>query len=255
MFEQLSVKQVEINISSMEKSYSLINALLADGRKGLVRLATRIDLELKKREHFLQLWDYEQEYWQKKVLVAGIDEAGRGPLAGPVVSAAVVFTQIPDLLGINDSKKLSEQDRNELSIKIKKHAKHYAIGVADNTVIDSINILQATKTSMVNAVRGLGLGEPVSKLLIDGNFTIDLDLPQEAVVKGDSKVGSIAAASILAKVYRDEYMCKLHEKYPMYNFPKHKGYPTEEHLWAIQKYGPSPIHRLSFRGVKEGIDA
>ncbi|QNO16390.1 ribonuclease HII [Alkalicella caledoniensis] len=249
MFEQMTIKQVENNINKMEKNYELVNALRADGRSGLVSLAGRVETQIKKMEHFYRLWCYEKEYWQQSLLVAGLDEAGRGPLAGPVVSAAVVFDNIPELFGINDSKKLSEQDRNELYGKIKEQAKYYSIGVADNTVIDKINILQATKTSMINAVKGIDAS--LGMLLIDGNFTIDLPLPQRPIVKGDSKVGSIGAASILAKVYRDEYMYKLHEKYPMYNFSKNKGYPTEEHLWAIRKYGPSPIHRLTFRGVKE----
>ncbi len=182
--------------------------------------------------------------------IAGIDEAGRGPLAGPVVSAAVVLPEDFHCPGITDSKKLSEKKREALFPLITEKALAVGIGIADHEEIDRINILQASLLSMKRAAADLGAVTP-DYLLIDGKFTIDSPIGQEAIVKGDSKSISIAAASIIAKVTRDRIMAKLSLKYPVYEFHRHKGYPTKAHKAAIETHGPCPVHRKSFRGVKQ----
>ncbi|MCK5312929.1 MAG: ribonuclease HII [Desulfobacteraceae bacterium] len=185
--------------------------------------------------------------------IAGIDEAGRGPLAGPVVSAAVVlphgFTD-PD---IKDSKQLTPAKRNLLHSRITELALFTAIGVADITEIDRDNILRASLNSMKRACENLFI--PPDYLLIDGKFEIKSDIPQKAIIKGDSKSISIAAASIIAKVERDRLMIKFDQLYPEYGFAQHKGYPTKAHKQAIIEHGVTPIHRKTFKGVKEVLVA
>jgi ribonuclease HII len=181
-------------------------------------------------------------------IIAGVDEAGRGPLAGPVVSAAVVLPENFDIPGINDSKKLSEKKRAALFPEIQSQAIAFGIGIADHGEIDRINILQASLLSMKRAVDDLGLIPDY--LLIDGKFTIDSNIDQRPVIKGDTLSLSIAAASILAKVTRDRIMTDLDLQYPEYEFKRHKGYPTKAHKQAILTHGPCPIHRKSFKGVK-----
>jgi len=191
-------------------------------------------------------------------IVAGIDEAGRGPLAGPVVSAAVILPQNFECVGINDSKKLSEKQRNYFFTIIRKQAIAVSTGIASHDEIDQINILQASLLSMKRAVENLSNPPDFIApdfLLIDGKFTINMDITQTALIKGDSRSISIAAASIIAKVTRDAIMADLHKKYPHYNFIRHKGYPTRAHKEAIVKYGPCPVHRMTFKGVKEVINA
>lgn len=182
-------------------------------------------------------------------IIAGVDEAGRGPLAGPVVSAAVILPENFDISGINDSKKLSEKKRAALFPKIQSQAIAFGIGIADHGEIDRINILQASLLSMKRAVDDLGLIPDY--LLIDGKFTIDSNIDQRPVIKGDTLSLSIAAASILAKVTRDRIMTDLDLQYPEYEFKRHKGYPTKTHKQAILAHGPCPIHRKSFKGVKD----
>ncbi len=181
--------------------------------------------------------------------IAGIDEAGRGPLAGPVVSAAVILPFSFPVSGVTDSKKLTPKKREELYEKIYDHAVSIGIGIVDPVEIDRMNILKASLLSMSISVKNLN-PQP-DCLLIDGTFQIPLDLPQETIPKGDGLSISIAAASIVAKVTRDRLMIRYHEDYPQFGFSKHKGYPTKIHKEAIKKYGYSPIHRRSFRGVKE----
>lgn len=191
-------------------------------------------------------------------MIAGIDEAGRGPLAGPVVSAAVILPHDFFCEGINDSKKLSEKKRDALFPRIMEKATAVSTGIASHHEIDGINILRASLLSMKRAVENLSAlpGSPVPDfLLIDGKFTLNLEIHQSAIVKGDSKSISIAAASIIAKVTRDAIMKELHEIYPVYDFIRHKGYPTKAHKEAILKHGPCPVHRLTFRGVKEVLHA
>ena len=179
--------------------------------------------------------------------IAGIDEAGRGPLAGPVVSGAVILPPDFHCPEITDSKRLSEKKREALFPVILENASAVGIGIADHREIDRINILQASLLSMRRAVDDLGTLPDY--LLIDGKFTIDSDVDQEAVVKGDARSISIAAASIVAKVTRDRIMKDLSLEYPAYDFHRHKGYPTRAHKAAIQRHGPCPVHRKSFRGV------
>ncbi len=179
--------------------------------------------------------------------IAGIDEAGRGCLAGPVVAAAVILPDNFFLPGLNDSKKLSPQKREKIAVEIKAQAKAWAIGLAWPEEIDRINILQATLKAMGRAVKNLK--QTPRFLLIDGNQTIPLDIPQKAVVGGDAQVPCISAASILAKTFRDHLMFHLDRRYPGYRLAKHKGYGTREHLLAIKRLGPCPVHRKTFKGV------
>ncbi len=193
--------------------------------------------------------EYENKYYEKGCkYIAGVDEAGRGPLAGPVFAAAVIFEKGVFIPEINDSKKLSEKKREELFEVIKEKALCYSIVSVDEKEIDKINILNAALKCFNMAVSNLSIKPDVA--LIDGNRCGEMPVPCETIVKGDSKSMSVAAASILAKVARDRYIVELDAVYPEYNFKKHKGYGTKEHLEAIQKYGPCPIHRLSFKGVK-----
>lgn len=177
-------------------------------------------------------------------VVAGIDEAGRGPLAGPVFAAAVILPDGLDELGINDSKKLSEKKRDALFELIKEKALAWSVASASEKEIDEINILNATFLAMKRAVESLEIKPDIA--LVDGNRKPGTGIEEMTLVKGDSKSISIAAASILAKVSRDRYLSELDKKYPEYQFGKHKGYPTALHYEMIKKYGISPVHRLSF---------
>lgn len=196
------------------------------------------------------LWLFEKKAFQKGFSkIAGIDEAGRGPLAGPVVSAAVIIPNSLQISGISDSKKLTPKKRDYLYEKIYDLAVSVGIGIVDPFEIDRINILQASLLSMAMAAENLA-PQP-DCLLIDGTFLISSTLPQEAIPKGDALSVSIAAASIVAKVTRDRLMERYHQDYPLFGFSKHKGYPTKAHKEAIRKFGCCLIHRKSFRGVKE----
>lgn len=179
--------------------------------------------------------------------MAGIDEAGRGPLAGPVVAAAVILFRRFSISHLNDSKKILPKRREALFREIARHGL-VGIGVVDEEQIDKINIYQATRLAMKRAV--LSLTRTPDLLLVDGNMQIDLPLPQKPVVRGDQQSASIAAASIMAKVYRDAWMVHLDHLYPGYNFKKHKGYATPGHLKEIREIGPSPVHRRSFAPVQ-----
>ena len=187
--------------------------------------------------------DYEKKY--QNLVIAGIDEAGRGPLAGPVVCACVVMPLEKEKMieQVNDSKQLSSKKREKLYDEIVKVALDYAIIEIDEKTIDEINILNATKLGMKRALESLKIKPDI--VLIDA-IKIDSDIRQENIIKGDTLSYNIAAASILAKVYRDRLMIKLSEKYPQYNFAKHKGYGTREHINALKIYGKCPIHRESF---------
>ena len=185
------------------------------------------------------------------MIEAGVDEVGRGPLAGPVVSAAVILDNSIEIEGLNDSKKLTEKKRQELSKKIKESAIAWSLAFASIEEIDSINILQASLLSMKRAIEGLEIVP--EKVLCDGNFKPNISIECEAIIKGDSFIKSIMAASVIAKVSRDELMKDLDLLYPGYGFKEHKGYPTKFHLDALESLGPCKIHRLSFRPVKKLI--
>ena len=184
-------------------------------------------------------------------IIAGIDEAGRGPLAGPVVSAAVILPRDFESTDITDSKKLTPRQRDILFDTIYEQAAGIGIGIVDAVEIDRINILQATRLSM--AIAAGNLRPAADYLLIDGNQTISSAIDQKALPKGDSRSLSISAASIVAKVTRDRLMMRYHEEYPEFGFDRHKGYPTAAHKAAILSHGPCPIHRRSFRGVREVV--
>lgn len=180
-------------------------------------------------------------------LVCGIDEAGRGPLAGPVVAAAVILDPARPIVGLNDSKKVSEKKRDALAELIRERALAWCVAEATVEEIDRLNILHATMLAMQRAVAGLSVRPEGA--MVDGNRCPKLDIPCEAVVKGDGKIASIAAASILAKTARDAGMLELHAQYPHYGFDRHMGYPTEAHCAALAEHGASPVHRRSFGPV------
>jgi ribonuclease HII len=182
-------------------------------------------------------------------LIAGVDEAGRGPLAGPVVAAAVILPQGVELTGVRDSKKMTEKARIESFSVILREALTVGIGVVSRNYIDEFNILKASLEAMKRAV--LALDYKPDFLLVDGIHKIPLSNSQRCLKKGDSRSKTISAASVLAKVYRDRIMLAYHEMYPHYGFAKHKGYGTKGHLQALRKHGPSPLHRLTFKGVRE----
>ncbi len=191
--------------------------------------------------------EYEQNAIAKGyTAVCGVDEAGRGPLAGPVCAAAVILPENTVIEGVNDSKKLSEKIREALFDVIKEKSLSYCIAYASVEEIESMNILNATMLAMKRAVEGLELKSDYA--MIDGNKIPELDIDAECVVKGDAKSMSIACASILAKVSRDRLLYKYAEEYPQYGFDKHKGYGTKVHVEALKEYGPCPYHRMSFLG-------
>lgn len=193
----------------------------------------------------VDMWEIEHRYMEQGFkLICGVDEAGRGPLAGPVCAAAVILPADIEIPGLNDSKKLTDKRRRELFPVIKEAAIAYGIAFADEKEIDQINILQATFRAMERAVAQLATKPDF--VLVDGNKLPQLDNPAEAIVQGDSRSASIAAASILAKVTRDDVMLQLAEAYPQYGFDIHKGYGTKAHYEALRNYGACPAHRTTF---------
>ena len=193
----------------------------------------------------VNMWEIENHHFEKGIVtICGVDEAGRGPLAGPVCAAAVILPPNLEIPGLTDSKKLSDKRRRELYPVIMEQAVAYGIGLASHEEIDEINILQATFLAMGRALEQLKVRPDLA--LIDGNREKDFGIPVETVVKGDSLSASIAAASILAKVTRDDIMIAMAQEHPGYGFEIHKGYGTKAHYKALQNLGPSPIHRMTF---------
>ena len=184
-------------------------------------------------------------------LIAGVDEVGRGPLAGPVVAAVVILDPQKPIAGLLDSKLLNEATREQLDVEIRRHALAYCIAEASVDEIDTINILHASMLAMSRAVEGLAIQPNLA--LIDGNRCPAVDCPSQAIVKGDQKVEAISAASIIAKVARDRMMVELHEQFPLYGFAGHKGYPTAQHRKAIIEHGVTHLHRRSFKPVREAL--
>ena len=260
-FNNLTIKEIKKYCSKLEvnkKMRSLICILNQDSRKGVKKIAARLQRKIEKEEAIKDKWQkmnkIEAELYSKGYqAVIGIDEAGRGPLAGPVVASAVFLDPEQKIYGLDDSKKLSKKRREELFEEIKNKAK-VGIGRATSSEIDKYNIREATFVAMKRAVKDL-LREMEIKpdlLLIDGNATIpNLTVEQRSVIDGDSKVNAIAAASIIAKVSRDNMIFKYAEEFPEYKFKNNKGYGTADHIAALEKYGSSPIHRKSFGRVPE----
>jgi len=201
---------------------------------------------LKEQKRIHGLLAHESELWERGIeFIAGVDEAGRGPLAGPVVAAAVIFPKDIFIPYVNDSKKLSEKRREELFHIIYDKAISVGVGIVDNKKVDEINILNATFLAMTQAIANLK--RRPQHILVDGTFFLEEHIPYTNIIDGDSKCFSIAAASIIAKVTRDSLMREFDELYPQYGFAKHKGYATREHFEAIQKFGLCEIHRRSFK--------
>ncbi|MDO4432361.1 MAG: ribonuclease HII [Aerococcaceae bacterium] len=230
-----------------------LQALLNDPRKNVQQLATRhvkqLQQRVRERQSHAQRLEIENGLYAsgQATLIAGVDEVGRGPLAGPVVTAAVILPRECDaLIGVNDSKQLSHAKRCEFDALIRKIAIAIHIDVCDVATIDTLNIYQATRQSMLRAVQGLSV-QP-DHLLIDA-MTLDTAIPQQSLIKGDQRSLSIAAASIVAKVYRDALMTDYAKKYPEFGFDKHMGYGTKQHLTALETYGYTPIHRKSFAPI------
>jgi len=211
----------------------------------------RMQAQETESERLGKLLEKERELWQQGfLLIAGLDEAGRGPLAGPVMAAACILPARFDLPGLNDSKLLKPAEREALFVQIQEEALDFAVASASVEEIDRLNILEATKLAMLRSINRLKYRPHF--LLIDA-LKLAVDIPQLGIVGGDRLSASIAAASILAKVSRDRLMLAMHEEYPEYGFDRHKGYPTREHLQILQRLGPCPIHRSSFTPVKNSL--
>lgn len=245
-----------VHLLEEERSPELLAACLRDKRSGVRGVAQRrlmhLEAQRSEEERIHELLREEESLWQQGfLLVAGIDEAGRGPLAGPVFAAACVLPARFELPGLNDSKLLSAKKRETLFPLIQAQALDYAVAEASVAEIDCLNILQATKLAMVRAVRALKIQPHF--LLIDA-LELSLPIPQSALVGGDRLSASIASASILAKVTRDRLMSELDALYPGYGFIQHKGYGTPEHLLALQRKGPCPVHRRSFAPVHDFVE-
>ena len=249
-----TIKEIRARLLKEEPSESFIRQLQNDPRAGVRQLAQtylRADESTRQEEkRIAAMWQFEQTYREQGYqVIAGVDEAGRGPLAGPVVAAAVILPEDFDASGLKDSKELSAKERLQLRTRIEKEAQAVAIDIVDAAYIDQHNILQATYQAMRNAVRKLSIKPDF--LLVDAVSIPDMDIPQHGIVKGDRLSHSIAAASIIAKTVRDEWMLEAAKQYPEYGFEKHKGYATLEHQEALAKWGPCPIHRRSFAPVQE----
>lgn len=250
-YSKFSIEEIKniINNADLEERKRLIGLLDQDNRKGVKKLSERLKKEIidhnKEIERIKKLKKYEYEYINKGAkYIAGVDEVGRGPLAGSVYACAVIMPIEAIIEGIDDSKKLSPEKRERLSLEIKKSAISYSIGYVDEKQIDSVNILNATYLAMKQAIDNLDVKPNV--ILVDAIRIPNVNGFQVPIIKGDSISFSIAAASIVAKVERDNYMNGLHNEFPVYNFSKNKGYGTQEHIDAIKKYGPCPCHRKSF---------
>lgn len=250
-WEAMSISRIKTEVEALnEEARQLACAeLMNDPRKGVVTFAKKTlrahERVVHERARLEKLWRFENEaYAHGYRAIVGTDEVGRGPLAGPVVAAAVVLPRGVEILGINDSKKLSEKRREALAEEIKAKALAYKIAEVSPAEIDRVNILHAAERAMKEAVEALPFGD---YLLVDGQNQLDVRLPARNLIGGDSISISIAAASIIAKVYRDHLMVQLDSVYPQYNFAQNKGYGTADHYAALQKYGPSPVHRRSFR--------
>ncbi|MGX6961381.1 ribonuclease HII [Vagococcus xieshaowenii] len=252
----LTIKEVKTLLLDRETSNQVIADLRLDERKGVQTLLAQYDRRIEKEKKAQELFEYMQTYEREArhhqyQLIAGIDEVGRGPLAGPVVAAAVILPEEVDLVGINDSKQLSHAKREILLDKIKAQALAIGIGIVSPEEIDRINIYEATKVAMIKAIQQL---KPTPDyLLLDAMKLPTIALPQESIIKGDTKSISIAAASIVAKETRDQLMSKYDQQYPGYGFADNAGYGTAKHLEGLNTLGITPIHRRTFAPIKDMI--
>lgn len=246
-----SINDIKTELENADKDTreKLIDVYKNDTRKGVVKLIEKYEKQkaalIKEIERLKIMHEFEDKYNDYKY-IAGIDEAGRGPLAGPVVAASVILPKDCEILYLNDSKQLSAKKRDELFDEIMQKAVAYGIGIVSPGRIDEINILQATYEAMRIAINEMSEKQSPELLLVDAVHIPDVEVKQVGIVKGDAKSVSIAAASILAKVTRDRFMLQMDKAYPMYGFASHKGYGSKSHIEAIKKYGPSPIHRQTF---------
>ncbi|KMK77192.1 ribonuclease HII [Alkalihalobacillus pseudalcaliphilus] len=249
-----TMKEIEELLFENDKpTNELLTELALDERKGVQTMLKRYKKQLEKEQELLhmhsEMTQFEQAlYKQNHQWIAGVDEVGRGPLAGPVVAAAVILPQDFQLLGLTDSKKLTKAKREEFDVIIKREAIAYSITMIDATEIDQINIYEATKKAMLESI--LSLTTKPTYLLLDA-MKLEIDIEQQSLVKGDSRSLSIAASSVIAKVARDHYMTKLHQEYPTYHFNNNMGYGTAGHLEAIKEHGIIHEHRKSFKPVIE----
>lgn len=252
---RLTISDVKNMLQKSQIEADILVDLGMDERKGVQKLVAsyhrRIDQQQKKEAAFNERLVFEREYWIKNQLVAGIDEVGRGPLAGPVVAAAVVLDENFNLAEVHDSKQLSVKKREELVPQIKEQVIDYAFGVVTAEQIDEINIYQAARIAMSEAYNGLS--HQVHGLLIDA-MELDLTIAQTSLIKGDDRSISIGAASILAKDYRDKLMTEYDLQYPGYDFKNNAGYGTAKHLAGLEKLGITPIHRKTFAPVKKYLN-
>lgn len=250
---QMSIREAEEFLGT-NASEEFLQACAQDPRQGIQKLLLRYTK--RREEHRAEAKRIEQLLIEEKTLwetgylhIAGVDEAGRGPLAGPVVAAACILPAKFDLPGLNDSKQLTESKRERLFQAIKEQALGFAVGSAEPAEIDALNILQATKLAMKRAIEDLKIRPHF--ILIDALELPDIKIPQRGIIGGDAHSASIAAASIIAKVSRDHWMSELHRLYPEYGFVRNKGYGTKEHLEALKRFGPCPLHRRSFAPVDQ----
>ena len=248
-----TVAQIAKILETDDLPSSTIQQLKQDSRASVLRLLKKWELRQGQKAAEMQrmqsLYSFEQEYYQQGYqYVAGVDEAGRGPLAGPVVAAAVILPVKAYIPILNDSKKLTEKQRDSLYQIIKSIAVATSSVIIDTDIIDHLNIYQATVKGMYQAIKALSITPQA--VLIDAVPLPDCKLPTQSIIKGDALSASIAAASIIAKVERDKLMSQLDKIYPQYGFGKHKGYGTKEHFQAIYQHGPCPIHRKSFQPIK-----
>lgn len=251
----MKIKDIEAALfppDGAEPAQDVVEACRLDARQGVRRLVRRYDKEQAERARVAALYAYENAAADEGYdIIAGVDEAGRGPLAGPVSVAAVILPRGLFLPRLNDSKKLSAKARDELYDEIQEKAIAVSSVLVDAKTIDRINIYQATMNGMYEAI--FGLDPQPKKVLIDAVQLEKLPMPEESIIKGDAKSASIAAASIVAKVTRDRLMVEYDKAFPQYGFAQHKGYGTAEHIAALRQYGPCPIHRQSFEPIRSMV--
>lgn len=252
-----TIKEITLALKQAIAIEPWMQDIAQDERSGVVKAWTQFQNRLAKIEQLqaahTEKLQFDASYLpHEKAFIAGTDEAGRGPLAGPVVTAAVILPNYcEELLGVNDSKQLSKEKRNEFAKRIKEHALYYAVHFQSEEEIDRINIYEATRQSMLKSIEKLKV---TPDFILADAMTLHTTIAQASIIKGDAQSLAIAAASILAKTARDDYMEQLHEQFPQYGFAQHAGYGTKQHLEALQQFGPTIHHRKSFEPIKSMIE-